>query len=310
MSPVRSSVHLFQSILCPVDFSTNSTVALQHAAAIARRSGGRLTAMYADDPMLAAAAAAGYNQKLLTKQTTSALRRLLTSIGIPLDREPAAAGIVCAIGRPAREILNVARRIDADLIVMGTQGLSGVGRMFFGSVTEKVLRRTTVPVLAVPSGVGARRLKSWPDRPILCAVEFGPRDREDVRMAAEIARVFATDLILIHVVAATAGPPWLISKLGRRDRVRLRAARARLEQLAGSVRRAAGIPVESRALLGRPAEEIAAAAAEMSADLIVLTLRSGHGLFGLRQGTITYQVLCGAGTPVLALQQRPRRSRK
>ena len=38
----------------------------------------------------------------------------------------------------------------ADLIVMGTHGLSGVRKMFFGSVTERVLRQTSIPVLAAP----------------------------------------------------------------------------------------------------------------------------------------------------------------
>ena len=40
----------------------------------------------------------------------------------------------------------------ADCIVMGTQGLSGYKKMFLGSVTEHVLRRSRVPVLAVPPG--------------------------------------------------------------------------------------------------------------------------------------------------------------
>lgn len=63
MRPVQSPARLFQSILCPVDFSTHSRIALQHAMAIAHRTGGRLTAMYADDPMLAAAVGAGYDHE-------------------------------------------------------------------------------------------------------------------------------------------------------------------------------------------------------------------------------------------------------
>ena len=47
---------LFRSILCPVDFSALSKVALQHAAAFAKRSGGRLTVLYVSDPLLTAAA--------------------------------------------------------------------------------------------------------------------------------------------------------------------------------------------------------------------------------------------------------------
>lgn len=310
MSPVQNPAGLFQSILCPVDFSTLSRIALQHAVAVARRTRGRVTAMYADDPMLVSAAAAGYNRQFLTKQTTSALGRLMTRVGVPLDRDPRAAGIVCAIGRPAQEILRVARRMGTDLIVMGTQGRSGAGRMFFGSVTDRVLRRTTIPVLAVPPGVSARGLTSWPGNRILCAVELSPRAREDVRATAEIARVFGRDLTLVHIVTPTPGAPWLARALRGHDRARLKAARARLEELARWARTLLGAHVESRALLGHPAEEISAMANDIRAGLIVLTLRRGHGLFGARQGTITYQVLCGAATPVLALRQQSPPGRK
>ena len=302
MSPVRTPHRFFQSILCPIDFSTPSRVALQHADAVARRTGGTLTVMYADDPMLAAAAAAGYDRKLLTRQTTTAVRRLLSRIGVPLDEPSHSPAIVCAIGRPAAEILKAVRRNKSDLIVMGTQGRTGVGRMFFGSVTDRVLRTTTVPVLAVPPGVSARALKSWPGERILCAVEFGPRVSEDVHRAAAVAQLFGAALTLLHVVVPTSGPPWVRKELRMYDRSRLKDARRKLDELGRAARSVAG-RVESRVLFGNPADRIAATASEVGARLIVLTLRKGHGLFGRRQGAITYQVLCGGAVPVLALRQ-------
>jgi hypothetical protein len=64
-------------------------------------------------------------------------------------------------------------------------------------------------------------------------------------------------------------------------------------------------------VLGDAPEEIAATATDVGARLIVLTLRKGHGLFGRRQGAITYRVLCSGAVPVLALRQgsRPARNR-
>ncbi len=52
-------------------------------------------------------------------------------------------------GRPYEEILEYADEMDVDLIVMGTEGRSGLDRFMIGSVTERVLRTTDVPVLAV-----------------------------------------------------------------------------------------------------------------------------------------------------------------
>lgn len=55
-------------------------------------------------------------------------------------------------GDPAAEIATRATEIDADLVVLATAGRSGLGDALHGSVTERVLARTTTPVLAVPAG--------------------------------------------------------------------------------------------------------------------------------------------------------------
>jgi nucleotide-binding universal stress UspA family protein len=258
--------------------------------------------MYADDPLLASAVA--YNQRLLAKQTTAALKQLLARVGVPITSDPSAASIVCAIGRPAQEIPRVAKRVGADLIVMGTQGRSGGARLFFGSVTERVLRRTTIPVLAVPPGAPLRGLQSWPRKRVVCALELGPLAGDDVRAAAAVASAFEADLTLVHVVLRTEGPPWRESQLSSQDRGKLKVARGKLEALGRHARSILRREPQTMALLGNPAEEISAAATDVGAGLIVLTLRRGHGLFGRRQGTISYRVLCGASVPVLALRPR------
>jgi nucleotide-binding universal stress UspA family protein len=55
-------------------------------------------------------------------------------------------------GKPAKEILDAAG--DADLVVMGTHGRRGVDRVLLGSVSARVVRKTSVPVLLVPVGDG------------------------------------------------------------------------------------------------------------------------------------------------------------
>jgi nucleotide-binding universal stress UspA family protein len=57
-----------------------------------------------------------------------------------------------ALGRPAREIVKAARQRRADLIVMGSHGLTGVRKLMLGSVTEEVLKTAAIPVLVVPPG--------------------------------------------------------------------------------------------------------------------------------------------------------------
>jgi len=62
--------------------------------------------------------------------------------------------IEVAIGKPAVEILRVAQRDSADLIVMATHGRTGVDHFILGSVAEHVVRESPVPVLTVRGGRG------------------------------------------------------------------------------------------------------------------------------------------------------------
>jgi nucleotide-binding universal stress UspA family protein len=296
-----SSREGFLTILCPVDFSAHSRLALRYAAAVARRSGGTLTALFVNDPFLVAAAAAAAAHDVRTLQKTSEdelrsfVRRAVNGTGI------APRSVACSIGQgeAAVEILRMARRLRADLIVVGTQGLSGTSKLFFGSTTERVLRRATVPVLAVPPGSGPTAGSSWPGRQILAALDIGPRLMADAHAAAKVARWFDTDLLLVHVLRPTQIPHWLRAALRGHDRERLTAARTRLDRLVRSLK--SERKVEHQLLTGDPTEQIPVLAANSRTGLIVVTLRTADGLFGLRQGTITYQVLERTGTPVLAL---------
>lgn len=140
-----------RTVLCPVDFSELSASVLRSAAALADRLGARLTVVHVNDPLLVNAAVAAYNMDLLGEQTRADLREFVASTILGVGGEAPEPTIVVVAGKPAREILNVARRERADLIVMGTHGLSRLRTVFFGSTTARVLRHTHVPVLALPT---------------------------------------------------------------------------------------------------------------------------------------------------------------
>lgn len=151
----RTQPHPFRSILCPVDFSEHSRAALRRAAALAAAGRGRVTALFVNDPLLIAAAAAAYDERLLATSTDSELRRFVTT-SLP-GAAARSVRYATAIGTPGREIVKLAAKLRVDLIVMGTHGLGAAGRLFFGSVTDYVLRHTPVPLLAVPPAASRRR---------------------------------------------------------------------------------------------------------------------------------------------------------
>jgi universal stress protein A len=280
----------FTSILCPVDFSLQSYAALQTAAHIAHRNGGRLTALYVEDPLIgAAAAASGYNVSLLRKSTLTQLDRLMDRIAAPAGLTREAWHVETLLGKPARTIMAVAKKISADLIVMGTNGRTGPAKLFFGSVADAVLRHAPAPLLVVsrrrpPVDLRTRR------RPMIGAIELGEHDRADARRMATAADMLGGQMTLVHVVHRSSDVPTISYY-----EPQLKAARKRLDSVAKRVN------ARGRVLLGKPEDEIAAAATGAKADLIILALRRGRGIFGPRQGATTYRLLCSSTTPVLAL---------
>lgn len=299
---LSTSRRRFRDILCPVDFSDDSRAALRYAAAIARRSGGHLTVMFVNDPLLVAAAAAAYDRRLLVETTESELRRFVVS-GVGRSDAPAVDTLV-VLGKPAHEIQKAAQRLGSDLVVLGTRGLGRSGKLFFGSTTERVLRHAEVPILVVPHTAGRRMAPtpSWPSR-MLAAIELGSRAAADVRASCDVAQWFKTRLWLVTVVPPSQAPAWLRLRPGAHERARLADAREKLKTLAApGGRKAASV----RVLTGDPAAQISSVADDTAVGLIVLHLRPAVRLLGARQGSVTYRVLCRSAVPVLALTSAPR----
>src|SRR5215204_2649780 len=170
-------VHI-KHILCPVDFSEFSRHAFDRAVAVARSYGADLTVLHVL-PVPSAVPALPYGpegpgpfrfEAVDRDRALAELSRFLAaeqSIGVPLHFKVAESPSV------QTDVLMQASRRSADLVVMGTHGGSGFDRFFLGSVAEKTLRTSRVPVLVVPPRlpdvVPAGR---DPFRSILCAIDF------------------------------------------------------------------------------------------------------------------------------------------
>jgi nucleotide-binding universal stress UspA family protein len=142
-----------KTILYPTDFSPPSGCALDMAFALARDHGARLVLLHVLPPFIATETYLPPSPQECRDEAWTELRQLYESN--PKARELRVATQI-GEGDPAREILRVAADTDADLIVMGTHGRTGLRRLLMGSVAEQVLRRAPCPVLTVkgaPLGV-------------------------------------------------------------------------------------------------------------------------------------------------------------
>jgi nucleotide-binding universal stress UspA family protein len=250
--------------------------------------------------LLAAAAAVAYDERTLLDKGRTQLRRFVERAVSPYGPSMKSITMDVAVGKPHQEIARTAERLQCDLIVMGSHGWTGTNRIMLGSTTHRLLRDSSLPILATPP-VRARSAgppRSWPGTWATAPVDLEPRDRADALVAAVAARELGVRLQLVHVVEPIADVPWLELDEARRNQHRHRKALAELTKLKEEL---AWVVAECRVVAGKPADEIAKLASAAGVGLVIMTRRRRQGLLGPRQGSISYQVLTRANTAVLAL---------
>ncbi len=139
-----------QRILCPVDFSETSQRALAYALGLAQAAGAELIVVHALEEAPLFAAYAGPQAGSILAEAENAARRELAELVADATLPAARLRTEILRGKIPQAILEYAEQQQADLIVMGTHGRSGLEYAFFGSVAERVIRRARCPVLIVP----------------------------------------------------------------------------------------------------------------------------------------------------------------
>jgi len=289
------------SVLCPIDFSNPSRAALRYATAIAEHLRTQLTLLTVNDTLLAEAAELRAGPEWLPDDSERELRRFFEQTFEHRTLFPIDVDVVVTTGRPAQEILRVARERHCELIVMSTHGLTGMRKLFFGATTERVLRETTIPVLVTPAVEpgplyleDVRRLVGR----VMAPVDLTTASKHQAQIACALASAVDAPLLLAHVVEPLHFP----SPPGRRrpgvDGERRARSEQALQELIAAI--PTQVKVEWLTAFGDPAEEIAKIARERRVGLIVIGLHASP-LAGPRMGSVTYRVLCLSQTPVLAL---------
>jgi nucleotide-binding universal stress UspA family protein len=139
----------FKHLLVPTDFGESSERALAIAVELATKYEAALTLLHTYEvPVYPYPGAASAAVDLLTPIRDAAQARLDKRLAELRLRVPKADGVL-GLGVPWHEITRVIGEVHADLVVMGTHGRHGVSRMLLGSVAEKIVRMSPVPVLTV-----------------------------------------------------------------------------------------------------------------------------------------------------------------
>lgn len=152
-APWRSRV---KGILAPTDFSRGADAALEWAVDLGAALGAEITILHVADFGLAGAASfpTGVAAATAYRQMVDALRAEAREGMARLSKSYPQARTLIREGSPRTAVLEAARELGSDLIVMGTHGRTGLAHIFFGSVAEYVVRHSQVPVLTVRGEAG------------------------------------------------------------------------------------------------------------------------------------------------------------
>ena len=184
----------FKTVLAAVDLSELSGHALRYAALVARCTSSPLTAVYSNwfeaPPYFTSSQLQELKQAFRNsiRQAETSLKRF----ALPITGE-AAVDFRVVDDTPAEAILKTAEAVEAGLIVMGTHGRTGYNRWLLGSVAERVLRESPVPVLTVRSAPPERLGR------ILVPVEDTEISRHALETAVGLAACSGAEITVFHV---------------------------------------------------------------------------------------------------------------
>lgn len=293
---------MYETILTPTDGSSHSRRAADHALALGRAFDATVRAVSVVDVQGAAGVfgAGGVGPEFsdrLADEANAALDAVRERAD-GVDLETAVLD-----GDPATAVVDDAADCEADLVVMGTHGRTGVHRYVAGSVTEQVVRRASVPVLTAHADDGDSP-NPEPGRfdRVLLPTDGSPAAEASVPHAVAFAKIADAEVHALNVVdvSTTTGGTTVGADLSEAFREEGTAA---TERLADRVR-ATGLSATTAVVDGFPARDVLSYAADNAVDLIVMGTHGRTGASRFLLGSTTERAIRHADTPVLAVNTR------
>jgi nucleotide-binding universal stress UspA family protein len=294
---------MFKNILVPLDGSALAAGALPFAKRLARAGGARLFVVRAylpaDDalllrveyPELSAAERADADRETATAEFQSAVDELRAD-GLVVEDH-------FIEGEAAEIIFDTAKVTRANLIVMSTHGRGGLGRVWYGSVADEVLRRVPVPVLLVPAGCTQVWSDAQPER-VLVPLDGSSLAAEALRPARDLAAALSGEMLLLAVVEPIAASPYqYLEAIAEVEGAQAAQAEQYLAKVSAELRSSAAPPVSTRIVHGDPAEHICAVARAAGVGAIAMASHGRTGVARLLLGSATNRTLQHSTVPVL-----------
>lgn len=313
---------MYRRMLVPLDGSELSEVVLPYAKGLAGRLDLDVVLLYVQSP--------GEDETVPLYRAYIEHRAEIVKRQAEGVQQGTGAGPECkavevrgelAAGYPAEEILRFADENDISLILMATHGRSGIRRWVMGSVADKVLHASNVPVWLVRAGVTEKiAYDTWSMRTILVPLDGSELAEAVLPHVEALAKQRGTepvDVVLLRVCEPTAlgyYPPSARFEttsgavhMTPQEYVRRETAKQKAlteQYLAGAERRLkdAGLSVRSEVRVGDAAEQIVDYANTTPFNLIVMSTHARSGLSRWAYGSVATKVLQRASSPIFLVR--------
>ena len=290
-----------ERVLVPTDFSEASGCALPHAFEIARRFEAQMTMVHIRTPFSGDSGQpenSFFDEEKHEEYAAAELEQILRQVGPDLQVNTLLKRDLSA----ASGILECVEEHSIDLVVMGAHGRSALAHFFLGSVAEKVVRHSTVPVITVaPSRPDYRQDPVY--RKMLATFDFSRHSKEAVKGARGMACKYEAALQVLYVIEQEVHlgyhKTWKESMAKDLPEIEAEARKSLIETLGEEEFEDIELCVKVGTGDGKAYSEISRFAEESEVDLIIM---GTHGLSGFQHmllGSTTERVIRTAPFPVL-----------
>ncbi len=288
-----------KQILVPTDFSKNAQHAVTYATELARRCSARLHLLHT--PVIPTYLL----MDLSYSPGPEAVTRILNDSQDALDEQAkglAAAGVeyftVIREGTVHEVIRDYAKEHDVDLVVVGTHGRTGVSKLMYGSVTERVIKTVHTPIIVIPPD-GDKMPRST-----VIAYDFSAPSKRAAEVAGAIHQIFGGPLHMVHSYLDVWGEYTdRGAVVGEAAEKRREALHLGLEEMLEAESRELfpgdAKDIETHLVTGDPAEGLLRVAEDVDATLICAGTTGKSGIERLLIGSVARRLLHDSKVPLL-----------
>jgi len=288
---------MYESILLPVDGSEHATKIVHHAAELAQWTEATIEVLFVADTTRDSVT-------VVDGTVVDALERegetIVADVAETLEALDVEHGTDVVQGSPAPTIVDYAERYGHDLIVLPTHGRTGISRYLLGSVTEKVVRLSDVPVLT--ARMQSDEQLAFPYENILIPTDGSPASTAAAKHGLALAATLDATVHILSVVDDTSLGPDVRSVLSV-DELERPAVEA-VEEVATKADEHALAHVQTYVEHGSPAEVIREHIETNGVHVVVMGASGRRGVDRVLLGSVAEKTVRSAPVPVITVHDR------